>query len=226
MKKQKKNSKTPAEPAVRVHRRRKTEPPAIDASFKGDEFKDPPDEAENITPLTYLNLFEPVLTCLKLKNMGILTTATARKDRIGKCPLESTAQMTESGRGSLDYRVDLNTGLRIVKWLDNGEVHMVPTYDMVDSLTEVQRWDKKKNTHISISCPSVVKSYNSPMGGVDLFDMFLALFRTKINIKRWYVKMFFHFVEIAKVIGWLLYKHYHEQNKVQKKKHDVTFRVH
>ena len=57
MKKQNKNTKTLAEPAKRVYRWRKTEPPTIDASFKGDEFKDPPDEAENITPLTYFCVF-------------------------------------------------------------------------------------------------------------------------------------------------------------------------
>ena len=57
MKEQKKNTKTPVEPAERVYRWRKTEPPAIDASFKGDEFKDSPDEAENITPLTYFCVF-------------------------------------------------------------------------------------------------------------------------------------------------------------------------
>ena len=57
MKKQKKNTKTLAEPAKRVYRWRNTEPPAIDASFKGDEFKDPPDEAENIIPLTYFCVF-------------------------------------------------------------------------------------------------------------------------------------------------------------------------
>ena len=57
MKKQKRNTKTLAEPAKRVYRWRKTEPPAIDASFKGHEFKDPPDEAENITPQTYFCVF-------------------------------------------------------------------------------------------------------------------------------------------------------------------------
>ena len=174
--------------------------------------------------LFFDNWFCTLALCLKLKGMGILTTATVRKDRIGKCPLESTVQMTKSGRGSLDYRVDLNTGLCVVTLLDNGEVHMVSTVRYGRSVTEVQRWDKKKNTHISISCPSIVKSYNSSMGGVDLSDMFLALFRTKINIKRWYVKLFFHLVGIAEVNGWLLYKRSSEQNKGPK--HDATFRVH
>ena len=108
--------------------------------------------------LFFDNWFCTLALCLKLKDMGILTTATVRKDRIGKCPFESTVQMTKSGRGSLDYRVDSNTGLRVVKWLDNGEVHMGSTYDMVDPLTEVQRWDKKKKTHqhfLPFSCKIV-----------------------------------------------------------------------
>ena len=108
--------------------------------------------------LFFDNWFSTLSLCVELKNMGILTTATLRKDRLGKCPLSSTKEMTGTGRGPIDYRVDMNTGLPVVKWLDNGEVHLVSIYDTVEPVSEVERWDKRNKQYIQVSCPSIVKS--------------------------------------------------------------------
>ena len=59
--------------------------------------------------------------------MDYLTTSTVRRDRIGKCPLASISELKKEGRGAVDYRLDLNTGLRIVKWLESNDVHLVST---------------------------------------------------------------------------------------------------
>ena len=51
------------------------------------------------------------------------------------------------------------------------------------------------------------------MGGVDLADMLIALYRTKIMVeKRWHLQVIFHALDICKIKGWLLYCRYcHEQ---------------
>ena len=56
-----------------------------------------------------------------------------------------------------------------------------------------------------------MKPSNSSMGGVDLSDMFISLFRTNIKVKRWSVKFFFHLVDIAKGNAMLMYKRFCEQ---------------
>ena len=55
------------------------------------------------------------------------------------------------------------------------------------------------------------------MRGVDLADMLIALYRTTITSKRWYLKVLFHCVDIAKVNVWLLYRRHCDQQKVPKK---------
>ena len=55
------------------------------------------------------------------------------------------------------------------------------------------------------------------MGGVDLADMLIALYRTTIKSKRWYLKVLFHCVDIAKINAWLLYRRHCDQQRIPKK---------
>ena len=58
------------------------------------------------------------------------------------------------------------------------------------------------------------------MGGVDLPDMLIALYSILCKTKRWYQKIFWHLVDIAKVNVWFLYRrhyqHYEDATKNQK----------
>ena len=65
-------------------------------------------------------------------------------------------------------------------------------------------------------CPQIVIAYKS-MGGVDLADMLIALYRISCKTHRWYIKVFWHLVDIAKVNSWILYRRHCEQ-KIPKKK--------
>ena len=55
------------------------------------------------------------------------------------------------------------------------------------------------------------------MGGVDLAGMLIALYRAVIKSKKWYLKVLFHCVNIAKVNAWLLYRRHCDQQKVPNK---------
>ena len=55
------------------------------------------------------------------------------------------------------------------------------------------------------------------MGDVALTDMLTALYRRTIKSKRWYLKVLFHYVDIAKLNASLLYRRYCYQQKVSKK---------
>ena len=78
----------------------------------------------------------------------------------------------------------------------------------------MQRWDSKKKQHTQAQCPHIVASQNASMGGVHLADMLIALYRTKIMIKKRYLKIIFHIVDICKVNGWLLYRGHCKQNSI------------
>ena len=67
-------------------------------------------------------------------------------------------------------------------------------------------------------CADIVSDYNKAMGGVDLTDMLISLYRTNIKSKRWYLKVIFHCIDIAKVNGWLLYRRFADLVNLSKKK--------
>lgn len=50
--------------------------------------------------------------CVKLKQLGILTTAALRSDRMKGCPLPSNSQLKKKGRGSSEFRYDSNHGIK------------------------------------------------------------------------------------------------------------------
>lgn len=57
-----------------------------------------------------------------------------------------------------------------------------------------------------IPCPSTVREHNKFMGGVDLMDCLIALYRIHTRSKKYYHKIFFHFLDVAVVNSWLLYR--------------------
>ncbi|TKS74102.1 PiggyBac transposable element-derived protein 1 [Collichthys lucidus] len=44
------------------------------------------------------------------------------------------------------------------------------------------------------------------MGGVDLLDSLIALYRTKVRSKKWYHRLVFHFLDMVITTTWLLYR--------------------
>ena len=78
----------------------------------------------------------PLLT--KLHSFGILATATFKSNTIGLFLLMCDKHLKSEGRGSFDYRVDLNSSLRMVKWYDNKAVVLGLTYSSVQSTTTKQ----------------------------------------------------------------------------------------
>ena len=122
------------------------------------------------------------------------------------------------GRHSFDYQTDGNTGLHLLKWFDNKCVIVGSSFAGIECHNMVQRYDQAKKEKVTIDCPDRVSQYNQSMGGVDLADMLICHYRTTIiTRKRWYLKLIFHCVDIAKVNAWLLYQRHCEQRRVTKK---------
>jgi len=77
-----------------------------------------------------------------------------------------------------------------VRWHDNRAVTLLSTYAGSDSVSEVTRWNNKAKTHEKVSCPNIVNVYNKHMGGVDLIDSLIGLYRVKIRSRKWYHRLF------------------------------------
>ncbi|CAB4043729.1 Hypothetical predicted protein, partial [Paramuricea clavata] len=160
--------------------------------------------------LFFDNWFTTMDLLIYLKNKGILACGTVRANRLQGCLLQSNKEMKKAGRGTTDYKSDTTQGLIVVKWLDNNAVHVASNFVGVEPLGSVERWcpeDKKKK---KIQCPQLILRYNKSMGGVDKADMLISLYRIRTKTKRWYIKIFWHLVDMAKVNAWLLYRRHCE----------------
>lgn len=131
----------------------------------------------------------------------------------------SNKDLEKADRGALDYRSDSNSAVIVVKWVDNKIVQLASNYAGIEPMGTIQRWDKTEKLRKEIQCPSIVTTYNKSMGGVDLADMLIALYRIKVKTKRWYIKVFLHLVDICKVNAWNMYcRHYNQLGKHQSKR--------
>ena len=77
--------------------------------------------------------------------------------------------------------------------------------------------DKAVGERKNVDCLQIVKAYNENMGGVDLANVFLALYLISVKTKRWFIKVFWYLVDIAKVNDWILYKRHRVQLSIPQK---------
>ncbi|XP_059188491.1 piggyBac transposable element-derived protein 3-like [Centropristis striata] len=146
-----------------------------------------------------------LITHLK-ESMGLSSLGTIRKYRLMGCTLEEDRDLLRRGRGSFDFRVDNDAKLAVVKWADNKTVTLVSSCASVIPVGQVRRYSKEEKKKINVPCPKIVSEYNTHMGGVDLADMMIALYRTPAKSHRWYLGIFWQMVDIAVNNAWLLHR--------------------
>ena len=76
------------------------------------------------------NLFTSINLFKYLKREGIWALGTMRMHRMGGAQklLTPKKELSKEGHGSLDYRVDANSGIMVLSWLDNGVVNLVTSF--------------------------------------------------------------------------------------------------
>jgi hypothetical protein len=98
------------------------------------------------------------------------------RKEIAGCSLQTDAALKKSGRGSYDYRVEMNENIVLLKWVDNKAVHLISTYKRQEPLENVRRWSVAAK-HVNVPRPAIVKEYDTFMGDVDLHDMLVPIYR-------------------------------------------------
>ena len=101
----------------------------------------------------------------------------------------------------MDWIVEANSGIIVIKWLDNGTVQLTSNYIGKELGPPAKRWSKKEKKKIEIMRPLAVHEYNIHMGGVDLCDMLLALYRICRRSIKYYMHIIFYCVGISIVNG-------------------------
>ena len=105
----------------------------------------------------------------------------------------------------------------MIKWYENKCIHRASAFFTVAAAGIVKKRDAKEKSYIDVSLSDMVLDYSTSMEGVDLADMLIALYGTKIMDKeRWYFKVIFHALDICKINGWLIYRRHGDQEAVPK----------
>lgn len=95
--------------------------------------------------------------------------------------------------------------ISVTTWKDNKLVTLASTYVGAEPAETVNRYDKKQRRQITIPCPKIIKDYNAHMGGVDLMDSFLGRYRIEIKSTKWYIRLFYHMIDMAVIKPWVLF---------------------
>ncbi|XP_049310850.1 piggyBac transposable element-derived protein 3-like [Bactrocera dorsalis] len=123
-----------------------------------------------------------------LAKEGILALGTIRRNRIPDCKLSTEKAIVKKDRGYSEEYVSTINGVDIstVVWKDNKLVTLASTFAGQNPISEVRRYDKKNSRYINISRPNVVGEYNRHMGGVDLIDSIMGIYKIRrgVNVGR------------------------------------------
>ena len=107
--------------------------------------------------------------------------------------------------GKLD---NAGVGLRVIRWNDNEIVNIMSSFGSALPLGTCQRWDRSLDAYrkVTVPCPNLVSYYNQHMGGIDKMDSLLGLYRIFFRGKKWYLRIFFHLVDLSLNNAWLPYR--------------------
>lgn len=157
--------------------------------------------------------FTSVKLMVYLARNGIHALGTVRRNRIPNTKMPNEKQM--KSRGDAVEMVTTVEGVDVscVAWLDNKQVMLMSSFAGKNPESNISRFDRKKKQTIQISCPHVVKIYNKHMGGVDLLDSHMGRHRNKMRSMKWYMRMFYHLLDVSMVNAWILFKLVHNEQE-------------
>nr|XP_053627436.1 piggyBac transposable element-derived protein 3-like [Cherax quadricarinatus] len=160
------------------------------------------------TSAIYADNFFTSLSLVKiLKNKyNCRYTGHAYENRCGTPGLMPVKEMEKKivPRGTTDYKS--NDGILAVRWKDNKVVTLLTNDVGVHPVTPITSYNKETKKREKFSCPAVIKNYNAHMGCIDKSDMLVHLYKTPMKSKRWYMRLFAYFLDLAVVNAWLVYR--------------------
>lgn len=96
----------------------------------------------------------------------------------------------------------------VMKWHDKKEICLLSTIHNPENVLTAKK-DKEGNP---IKKPKLIVDYNNTMGGVDILDQHLHDYQlTKKRGKKYYIKIFMHFLDFTIFNSFILYKRMEEQ---------------
>ncbi|XP_050065754.1 piggyBac transposable element-derived protein 2-like, partial [Aphis gossypii] len=146
-------------------------------------------------------------------NKNHIILGTVRINRLPNCPLPDKNGEKKMKRGeSIEYITSYESSpISAVTWKDNKAVKLLSTYCGENPKSKMTRFDRSKKTNTEIDCPMLISEYNKHMGGVDLLDSHIGRYKIRFRSRKWYMRLFYHLIDLSVVNSWLLFKRVKEQ---------------
>lgn len=132
-----------------------------------------------------------------------------RRNRLPNCQLPNDKQIKKLPRGaSIEQVTSYETApISVVLWKDNKIVTLLSTYcGELPKVTTKKRFDKKLKKQVEVDCPHSIKEYKHHMGGVYLLNSHIGRYKIKIKSRKWYIRLFYHILDMTIVNSCILYK--------------------
>lgn len=97
-----------------------------------------------------------------------------------------------------------------IAWRDKKLITMLSTMHS-PQMIPTSKTDRRSGE--IISKPNIVISYNNNMGGVDLLDQSICPYKSSRKSVKWYIKLYFHLIDIAVFNSFVVYNALHPNNK-------------
>lgn len=150
------------------------------------------------------NLFTSFPLLEELSDRELAGTGTVRQNRLFKIPLKSKKELESKTvpRGSSDavYRDDVVC----VGWKDNKAVYMASNKYSADTDKTCRRYSRVERKEIQVPIPAMFREYNAKMGGVDLLDSMVAVYRVQFRMKKWWWPFYAWSLSVSAVNAWRL----------------------
>ena len=140
-----------------------------------------------------------------LFSRGCFAPGTVRENRIGFPSHLGNKLTNKDTRSTMRWHRDGQ--LVFVKWKDTKDVCVISTFYEATATDMVKRRKKVdgKYEELEVSIPPPINNYNANMGGVDLSDQLIQYYAVLRKTRKWW-KTFFHFIDIAIVNAYILYR--------------------
>lgn len=166
--------------------------------------------------LYFDNFYTSLPLLVYLRSKGIYSLGTIRANRVPNCKLSNDKDGNNKERGYSEEFVGSAHGVEIstVLWKDTKCVRLASTYAGIKPFqttyddvqpSKTTRYDRKEKCYVDVECPNIIKEYNAHMGGVDLMDSLMSRYHIRLKTKKWTLRLFYHFIDMALVNAYILY---------------------
>jgi len=143
-----------------------------------------------------------------------------KKDKIGACGtiMQNRLRLSQEASTKIDainlqeIQYFSTSSMILSVWKDHRNVFVLSNFHIPGEVTKERRIKKKEisqeKTSVTetVSIPISIMDYNTHMGGVDTFDQVASYYVPDIKSRRWYMRVFYHLLEIAFNNSYILYR--------------------